>query len=244
MKYNVSETDMPIEFAEGRLFGKAFSPEGKQGKLKAVILSHGYNSSWRAVSDMAHALAECGVFAYCYDFRGGSVGSESSGSSLDMSVTSEMTDLKQAIEAVKSLENIDRENIFLYGESQGGFVTALTADDSIKGLYLLYPAFCIPDDWGSRQIKDSIILMGMHISKKFCEGLPKYDVYEHIWKYNGRVRIFHGDADGLVALSYSERAAECFKNASLKVFPGEGHGFSPEARKELIEDVCAEFKQL
>ncbi len=239
MKYKVSEKEMTID--GGNIYGKAFSPVGKSGKLNAVILSHGYNSSHEALTDMAYALAECGVFAYCYDFRGGSVNSRSSGSSLDMSVMSEVGDLKRVIDSVRTLENVG--DIFLYGESQGGLVSALAADEEIKGLYLLYPAFCIPDDWRDRQIKDSIILMGMHISRKFCEGLPECDIYEHMGKYQGRVKIFHGDADGLVSLSYSERAVKSFRNASLTVFPGEGHGFSPYARKELIETVCRDFEE-
>ena len=241
MKYRVSVSEMPIKLPGGTIYGKGFMPEGKDGKLTSMILSHGYNSSYNAVIDLASALAEIGVFTYCYDFRGGSVFSKSSGSSLDMSIKSEINDLKQVIFYVSNLKNIDRNKIFLYGESQGGFVAALTADENIRGLYLLYPAFCIPDDWKDVTIHDRKNFMGMPLSGRFCEGLPDYDVFEHIRSYNGAVKIYHGDSDAIVPLSYSEKIVRCFKNAGLRVFEGEGHGFSPKARNELLEIICDDF---
>lgn len=243
MEYNVSVREMPIELADRKIYGKLFAPENKSGKLPALILSHGCNSSHADVSDLAEAAAgECGILAYCYDFCGGSSYSKSSGSSLDMSVSSEISDLKEVIRFVKNLEISDGENIFLYGESQGGLVSALAADETIKNLYLLYPAFCIPDNWKDRRISDKIIFMGMHLSQKFCDGLPKYDVFEHIEKYGGNVTIFHGDNDSIVDISYAKKAAESFPNAKLEIFNGEGHGFSPEARKKLITRICDAIK--
>ncbi len=244
MKYKVSISERPVVLDDRTIFGISFYPEGKTGAVPAVILSHGYNSPHEDITDAAHALAEHGIFAYCYDFCGGSVRSRSSGSSLDMSVMSEISDLNAVISFVQSLDNIDPGNIFLYGESQGGFVSALAADERIKGLFLLYPAFCIPDNWKNRKISDSIIFMGMHLSGKFCDGLPDYDVYEHIGNYGGRVRIFHGDADGIVDISYSEKAVKSFKNASLDIFPGEGHGFSSGARKKMIDMMCGELEEI
>lgn len=242
MEYNVSAAEMPITLADRKIYGKLFAPENKSGKLPAVILSHGYNSSHADVSDAAKAFAECGALAYCYDFCGGSSYSKSSGSSLDMSVSSEISDLKEVIRFVKNMENSDSNNIFLYGESQGGLVSALAADETIKALYLLYPAFCIPDNWKDRKISDKIIFMGMHLSQKFCDGLPKYDIFEHIGNYRGNVTIFQGDNDKIVDISYAEKAAESFPNAKLEIFNGEGHGFSPEARKKLIARLCDVFK--
>ena len=241
MKYNVITTEMPIVLPDRRIYGRAFTPEGKEGRLRAVILSHGYNSSHQHLCDLASALAENGIFAYCYDFCGGSVISRSSGSSLDMSVQSEMGDLRAVISHIEGLDLVDSEQLYLYGESQGGFVSSLTADEKIKGLYLLYPAFCIPDDWNGKTIDGETDFMGMKISNSYCEGLPRYDVFEHIGKYHGPVKIYHGDSDRLVALSYAYKAAESFPNAELEVFPGEDHGFAPEARKKLVEMICADL---
>ncbi len=241
MNYRIEE--MSVGFEENFIYGKAYIPEGS-GRLKAVILSHGYNSSHSDLEDAAAALAEKGVFAYCFDFRGGSTRSKSSGSPLEMSVMTEVGDLKRVIKAVRELDVTDCKEVYLYGESQGGFVSALTAADmpeQTAGLFLLYPAFCIPDDWRKICEKDcpeKTELMGMTLSRKFYDELPGYDVFEHIKRYTGRTTIVHGTADNLVSPSYSEKAAECFPNAELILYENEGHGFSAAARKKLVELIC------
>ena len=239
MNYHTKEMTISIE--NGIIYGKSFIPEDAEGKLPTVILSHGYNSCHEDLSDLASALAEQGVFAYAYDFRGGSLHSKSSGSSVEMSIQSEIDDLNAVIAHIESLDFVDKEKIYLYGESLGGFVSSLAADEKIKGLYLLYPAFCIPDQWEGRTIEGKADFMGMPLSNCYCEGLPKYDVFEHIKKYDGPVKIYHGDSDRLVPLSYAQKAAESFKNAELIVFGGEGHGFSTSARKKLIDLICPDF---
>ena len=236
--------EMPITLPDRSIYGKAFLPDKADEKLKAVILSHGYNSSHADLTDLAQALAESGAFAYCCDFCGGSLRSKSSGSTLDMSIASEISDLKAVISHVKTLEYVDTDSIYLYGESQGGFVSALAADDTIKGLYLLYPAFCIPDHWkatAEQGIDGSIEFMGMPLSNRFCEGLPRYDVFEHIAGYSGKVRIYQGTADPLVPLHYAQKAADSFRNAQLTVFENESHGFSPAARQTMIKMTCEDI---
>ena len=251
MKYSVNETEMPLILPDRRIFGKAFFPQNKQGKLKTVILSHGYNSSYAYLADLAYALAETGVFAYCYDFCVGSSSSESSGKTTDMTIATETDDLKTVIGFIKALDCVDESNVYLYGESQGGFISALAAaelKDGIKGLYLLYPAFCIPDDQKARmaQIEQSkaetIELMGMTISKNFGDGIPDGDVFQYVGGYEGKVMIYHGNADELVKLSYSEKLAKSYKNAALFVYEGEGHGFSESARAELRSQICRDFE--
>ena len=239
MNYQIKEITISIE--NGSIYVKTYTPEGADGKLPAVILSHGYNSSHEDLSDLAAALAENGVFACCFDFRGGSMRSKSSGSSLEMSIQSETADLQAVISHIESLDCVDGEKIYLYGESQGGFVSSLVADEKIRGLYLLYPAFCIPDNWAGSTIEGEEDFMGMPLSNRFCEGLPGYDVFEHIKDYSGPVKIYHGDSDKLVDLSYAQKAAESFKNSELTVFGGEGHGFSTSARKKLVDLICSDF---
>ena len=109
------------------IFGLLYTPVEYDGKLPAVILSHGYNSSHRELLDMAECLAQKGFAAYCYDFCGGSAVSKSGGSSLDMSIETEISDLIAVIKAISENDFIDTDRIYLYGESQGGFVSALTA---------------------------------------------------------------------------------------------------------------------
>ena len=60
------------------------------------------------------------------------------------------------------------------------------------------------------------------------------------YSYKGPVLILHGDEDKIVALSYSEKAAEKYGRAELEVFAGEGHGFS-EAGMHRVEGMALSF---
>lgn len=63
-----------------------------------------------------------------------------------MSIFTEQADLEAVIRMVQELTFVDEENLFLMGTSQGGAVSAITADASkeeIKGTILLYSAFTL-----------------------------------------------------------------------------------------------------
>ncbi|MGN0692412.1 MAG: alpha/beta hydrolase family protein [Oscillospiraceae bacterium] len=241
MSYTVKE--MPCQSGKNSIYGVVYLPEGVSGRIPVVMLSHGYNSSYSHVADMAEALAEKGTAAYCYDFCGGSSISKSSGSSMDMSILTEQEDLKNVIRMIKDCYFTDNEKIFLYGESQGGFVSALTAaemKDDIAGMALLYPAFCIPDNWLSKdpeQITEPVDFMGMKLSRKFREGVPEYDVFEAVSVFDKPVLLLHGDSDSLVDISYSQKLSDALPDCSFEIYENEGHGFSPEARKRICERV-------
>lgn len=72
-KYQVETKELIITNGNKSIYGILRTPLGKPGKLPAVILSHGYNSSHTDVADVAQKLAEeRGVLTYAYDFCGGS----------------------------------------------------------------------------------------------------------------------------------------------------------------------------
>lgn len=227
---------------DNKIYTKIYYPDLRWNNC-AVILSHGYNSSHADVEDIARALAERGYLACTFDFCGGSVRSKSVGKSTDMSISSELDELSRMIEFVRI--TYGAEKLFLYGESQGGFVSALAAcHNNIDGMALLYPAFCIPDDWKNNplaEMKAPFDFMGMTISKSFCDGLPKYDIFDKISGCDIPVLIIHGTADTVVNIRYAQKAADSFPNSALKLYNGEGHGFSPKARQSEISDVTDFF---
>lgn len=230
-----------IENGKRRLYARLLTSKGTPGRLPAVICSHGFGSSYRlCLSAVGERLAAAGFAVCCFDFYGGSVFSRSGGKMTEMSVFTEQSDLHAVIDRVKRLPLIDPDRIFLFGESQGGFVSAITAADrpaDIRGLILWYPAFCIPDDAKRRhptrqEIPDSYRIMGRKVGRIYSEGLYDYDVYEQIAKYEGPVLIVHGDSDRVVDLSYSKKAAACYSSSELTILPHEGHGFSRRGKAQ------------
>jgi dienelactone hydrolase len=231
-----------IKHHNRELYGVSYLPENKE-KYPVVIFSHGFNGTNSDFAANSEYLAQNGIGAYCFDFCGGSINSKSDFKTSEMSIFTEKEDLCAAIDTIKNWDNVDRDNIFLFGASQGGLVTALVADEyveQIKGILLLFPALCIADDWNRKfptldSIPEVEDLWGVTLGRVFFETIHGYDVFENIGKFNKNVLIFHGDEDEVVALEYGKRASKLYPNAKIEVFKGEGHGFSEAGNKKVAE---------
>ncbi len=239
-----SSKEISIFHHERRLVGTLYLPE-TENPVPLVIFSHGYNGIGEDFTQNSRFLAERGIGSLCLDFCGGSVKSRSDGKTTDMTIFSEKEDLLAAFQEAASLKQIRKDAIFLFGGSQGGLVSALAAEelqDSIRGLILLFPALCIADNWNDRfhsaeEIPDTFEFWGMVLGKRFFETLLGFHTFEHIGSFQKKVLILHGDQDKVVNLSYSQKAAGLYPNAKLVVFPGEGHGFSPEGDSKMSQMV-------
>ncbi len=222
-------------------------PNSKE-KCPIVIFSHGFNGTNIEFAMNSEYLTKNGVGAFCFDFCGGSVNSKSDLKTNEMSIFTEKEDLCAVVENIKNWENVDPDNIFLFGGSQGGLVSALVADEyveEIKGLLLLFPALCIADDWNKRfptleSTPDTLELWGVLLGRIYFASIHDYNVFDHIGKFNKNVLIFHGDQDEIVALEYGNRAEKLYPHARIEVFPGEGHGFS-EAGNKRVAEMTYEF---
>lgn len=199
------------------------------------------------MGDIAQNLCDNNIIAYTFDFCGGSTRSKSDGNSTEMSIKAEISDLLAVYETIKNQNEVDDKKIYLYGESMGGFVSVLTAcenDVKIAGLFLCYPAFCIPDQWLSLDINamgNTFNFMGdMVLSRKFYNDVPGFDVFEYAGKFKNPVVIFHGDCDQVVNLNYSQRLVKCFENAKLNVVKNANHWFECKDR-DMIKDNLVKF---
>lgn len=230
------------------IYGTLYIPCSGRKYHPTVICSHGYNGIGSDMGDIAAELAKNGVMAYTFDYCGGSTRSSSSGDSVDMSIVTEQDNLRHVIDMISAMDSSDSTRIYLCGESQGGFVAALTAaemPDRIAGMFLIYPAFCIVDQWlamNPEEMTEPFCFMGdMKLSKTFYDGVPRYDVYEHIRAFENPVFIYHGDMDRLVDISYAKRIDKEFPNSVLKVIKGAGHGFGENDRAFVRGEICGYF---
>ena len=232
-----------------QLYGEAFIPVAP-GKHPAVILSHGYGGTHHGFYAMADKLAKAGYVAYCYDFAGGSPRSQSEGKTEETSIFSQRQNLKDVIDMVRSWNFVDKKNVFLLGESQGGCVSAITAPyvkKKINAILLTFPALCIPDDGFAlyptlADVPETVNFMGMNIGKayydKFYDG---FDIYKEIAGYQGQVLIVHGTEDSLVKPEYSAKASNVYKNCELHLIFGAPHGFYMPQHVELYHGYVMDF---
>lgn len=249
-EYEYETQEMYARRGENQIYGVLYIPQNAGETMPAIIYSHGFGGSHRSGTQYAEAMAAKGYVVYCFDFCGGSPGSQSDGSTLEMSLFTEQADLEAVIEMIQGLDYVDSSNLFLMGTSQGGAVSAITAAkhvEEIRGLVLLYPAFVLADNANERyqspeEIPDTQFFMWMDVGRAYFEPLLGYDIYADIEAYDKDVLILHGDEDSIVPLSYSERAAEVYPSAQLEVLQGAGHGFSGENAQTAINLMTEYFQ--
>ncbi len=218
----------------GRAVYAVFYEPNRAGTFPVVIFSHGFNGSGGDFIGYVRLLEEKGVAALIFDFCGGSVTYSGSMKSTDMTLFTELEDLEAVIGYAAMLGCVDRDKIFLFGASQGGVVTALAASRHSgipAGIILLYPALCIPDDWermfpDASEIPDTVKRWGVTLGRKYFEAVRGFRIYEEIGGYHGPVLVMHGEDDTVVSVDYSRRLSGVYRNICIKVFAGEGHGFT------------------
>lgn len=241
-EYEIRE--LPAQRDGKHIYGVAYVPLDAGNQMPAVIYAHGYGVTHQNGIQYAERLAEHGYVVYCFDFCGGGNGSQSDGSPLEMSIFTEQADLETVIGMIRELDYVDQDYVFLFGASQGGLVSGITAaanQEEIRGLILLYPGFEIVEDAqalfaSADDIPETYSMFGwMTVGRTYFEDLLDYDVYSVIGMYERDVLLIHGDSDGIVPISSSERALEVYPSAELKVLPGAGHGLHGQDAEKATE---------
>ena len=252
--YEYEETQVECERDGIILRGVLAMPVMEEGELPPiVILSHGFTSNKNEMTQLAKGYAVNGIASVRFDFAGSG---ESDGDSTDMSVLTEVEDLNAILDYVETMDEVDTNHIFLSGNSMGGLVTAITGvqrEDEINGLLLNYPAFSIPDDVRAGLIKDvtydvndipeTIDLGGYVIGSRYMTDVMDMDPYELACGFSKDVLLFHGDADNIVDISYSEKAAQQYSSVTFHVVEGGGHGFFGDPMLDTIDKSVAFVKE-
>lgn len=229
-----------------RVDGVVYRPAGG-GRHPAVIISHGYNGHASDHAYLGEYLAAEGIGAVALNFCGGGTRDKSGFPTTQMTLYTEKQDLLAVLDEVRYLTWVDKERIYLFGSSQGGMVSAMTARErraQIRGMILKYPAFCIAPDWirqfpHSEDIPEEIPFWDLTLGRAYVETLYDLKWEEQAEGFDKPVLIVHGDADETVPVSYSEQAARLYPDAVLHVLPGEGHGFSEEGDRRVAEWTAA-----
>ena len=188
---------------------------------------------------------------YSFDFMGGNKNSRSGNDTLKMSVFTEVDDLDVVVNTLKNQNFVDKNNIFLLGQSQDGVVSTIEGaklKNEIKGLILVFPVFVLFDD--ARELFKSLLDIpevynhrGNEVGKAYFEKSIDYDIYNDMKNYNGEVLIIHGTSDNIAPISYSRRAIETFKDAKLKEILGAGHEFIGAQQEEVAKTIIDFVKE-
>lgn len=240
--YDFTVEDFTVENDGETIAGRRYLPHNPDSDGRVLIMSQGFTGCMRGGRAAAESLAMSGINVVTFDFRGGSNYSENEGSTLNMPLTSEISDLNAVIDTVKTWDFVNKNKIILMGYSFGGMVSALTAAqrDDICRLLLIYPAFSTSDDLKAEYpTRDDIpkvdVRSGMKVGKPYFDSLYEFDPYAEIGNFKNEVCIIHGTDDKQVPLSYSVRANDTYENSELYIVEGGGHGFTGEQAHEYLK---------
>jgi dienelactone hydrolase len=248
--YDIKET---IIRADGKeIYGLLYLPQEVKVKMPFIAGMHGINGTHEGLKTTAAYFAERGIAMYIFDSCGGSSRSRSSGKTTDMTLLTQEDDFRTVLEYFKKEAYVDTDALYLYGESMGGMTAALYGrdhPDEIKALFLVFPAFCIPDDWNKiytslDSIPANTDIFGLNLGRDFFVSIQpqNLDLWAEIPKFKRDVLIFHGTNDTIVPVSYAEKAASIYEQATLRIFPGAGHGFSPPTMNLCLGDIYSYIK--
>ena len=214
-----------------KISGTVFFPRREKGsRYPIAILCHEFMTNQAFSYPYAKALAACGYAAFCFDFCGGGLISTSQGNSREMSVLTEIKDLKAVIAFARSQRYVNANDLLMMGCSQGGLVAALTAaqmPELVKSLILLYPALAIPDaaragnmlwmKFDPSNVPKKLHSGPMLLGRNYVLDVLNMDAYHEIAKYHGRILIVHGDRDTLVDIFHSRKARYYYQAAGASV---------------------------
>ena len=251
-----------------RLRGTEFRP-AEGDRFPIAVVSHEFMANRLFTMRYARLLASLGYAAFCYDFSGGCIVGASQGRTTDMTVFTEMEDLKAVIAYARAQPYADPDRLLLMGCSQGGLVTALTAaepETQAEAIILFYPALSIPDDartgsmmsarFDPENIPETLRCGPMKLGRDYAASVLDLDPFSVISAYHGDVLIVHGNADTLVDISYSRCAYDAYRAAAetalqageITVIPqiafhevdGAGHIFTrPRHNQDAVQAVTA-----
>ena len=245
--YTVKEYDFDSNGKD--IYARAFVPDAS-GRVPLVIFSHGLGANVEHEEEVQKTLAKAGIAVFSFEFAGGSSSSApmSEGLTTEMSVLTEVQNLKDAIRIASGLEYADPQKIYLMGSSQGGLVTALTAEEvtNIAGLFLFYPAFSLPDDIRSSfpkldEVPETFNLLGTKIGKKYITDIYDMDPYANLEKLGMPVHIYHGKDDNIVPITASQKTMKRLKDARLTTLEDTGHALTPEQQAQIGFEIADEI---
>ena len=237
-----TKRDLWCESNGERLYGVLVEPRVARGARPAIVCAHSFGGSFRDTLDFAESMARAGYVAAAIDFRGGSSRSQSEGAVESASVATMTADIEAVAAELRSLRSVDADRVFIMGQGEGATAAMRVANahaDQVSGLILCYPTFGLHDqmlrEFGSAEHVPATINLWQIAGRDFGVDAIEHDPFAHMAAFDGPALIFHGDADKIAPISYSERAAATLANARLEVMPGAGHGFNGADERRVVE---------
>ena len=133
-----------VEFTseDSVLRGRLFTPDGKNPS-PGIVMAPGFSatSHFAVFERYATAIAETGVAVFLFDYRG--FGPSEGEPRHEINAWNQARDYRSAVEFLRSLDQVDRNRVGIWGVSSSTAVASVVAaaDPTIAAVVLLVPAF-------------------------------------------------------------------------------------------------------
>ncbi len=202
--------------------------EGEDKNAPTVVMCHGFHSSKDnsiSTKALAQKLVERGLSVLRFDFTGHG---KSEGDINEITPLDGLDDLKSLV------RTLSQDQFALYGSSFGGYVSLLYAcQNPTLALALKAPV----SDWNHVQISQN---RGV----KFRQATKDIDIYSLAKNIKAPTLIIHGNQDGVVPLSQSQKLIRTLTSENrLVIIKGANHdirGENLEQANVLIADFFEE----
>ncbi len=188
-------------------------------KSPAIIMSHGYLSNLHNFEYFATQFAMIGYNVFTFNFCCGSDETDSElmsdGTTTNLCIEGEISDLITVYNYVSTRDYVKSDEIILWGESQGAFVSGLSAarlQEKVSKLIMIFPAVCIPDharrgtlggaSYDPKNPPELIYTERAMLSKVFVDDVKDMDAYSELAKYKGETLLIQGTCDSIVVPEY------------------------------------------
>ncbi len=212
-------------------------------KLPLIIYVHGSNgSSTSLVGKQGDTyFTSRGIASINFECCGGNnIKPMSDGEEIYSShYTSRISDLEAVIAHAKTLDWVDKDNIYIYGQSYGGLVCMFDAprhNEDIAGMFL--------ESTGITEDGSNLTMSGNGVVEKY---LPPEDYEGYINSFTKDIMMFCSEGDELgadenSAYTYSIYEKRMEGNTRYYLFEGGKHAFSTyeqEAKDKILELMAA-----
>ena len=210
-----------------------------------VVLGHGLLSNYKKLKRYSIFLASMGYTVYAFDFCGSHLFGKSEGDRSYMTIEHGLNDIQTVINSVTESKN----QLMLFGESQGGFLALLYAAKNpavVAKVLAISPALVIPDDarkgkmlfmsFNPNHIRETFkCKFNLKFSPVYAEEAIRLDTDKIIKEVLCPVCIVAGGKDKIVPATYLRRTLENLSPDSFVYFIKKaGHKFKASEQKEAI----------
>ena len=229
-------------------------PDNKgQSSFPVVVFVTGYggkgskSNTWTALQA---PINKCGIATALFDFIGQG---NSSGDIKDLCIFNGVEQLRQVIEKVKEVQEVNSERIGLLGSSYGGYIsliyTALYGGIKVLGLKSPVSDYAEVREMqiGHRGIikwrsNNEMMVEDTLSNYRFYVESKSIDIYGRLASdIDSNCLIVHGDSDTNVPLSQSEKLVEMIKNANLNIVHGANHGYKEGDSFNIMRNAFVEW---